>query len=465
MLAIGLALALLPLSWLLIAVPGAILLVATLVQPQLALCLLCFAIPFGSLFEFNIGGITVGVTEGLVGLMMAAWIARSIALRETGWTWPRLSGALALFVGATLLSLLNATALPFAFKEIAKWIEFMAVMVFVANAVTRKQSHFVVASLMLAGVAQAALGAYQFFTQSGPEFFVLRGRFLRAYGTFEQPNPYAGYLGLIAPLAFAIAISWIGQRAPTGNAKPSRIPGWLVWLALFSFAAISVAIGMSWSRGGWLAFGAAFMAVNLARSRKGTALVAVLVALVVLAGLLGTVRVLPESITQRLTSFLPLVGVQDVRGMQVTDENYAALERIAHWQAALDMWRDHPWLGVGFGNYEAAYPEYALPKWPLALGHAHNYYLNIAAESGLLGLVTYLVLWGTALWQTWQVAQRPADRYIRALALGALGMLVHVSVHNVVDNLWVHNMYIHVAIVLGLVQSATTSSSIKPSQE
>ena len=40
------------------------------------------------------------------------------------------------------------------------------------------------------------------------------------------------------------------------------------------------------------------------------------------------------------------------------------------------------------------------------------------------------------------------------------GILVHAHVHNVVDNLWVHNMYIHVAIVLGLVESQFTSHQL-----
>jgi O-antigen ligase len=90
----------------------------------------------------------------------------------------------------------------------------------------------------------------------------------------------------------------------------------------------------------------------------------------------------------------------------------------------------------------------------MALGHAHNYYLNIAAETGLIGLLAYLSLWAAVMWQTIRAQLQASDPLSQALALGALGILVHVSVHNVVDNLWVHNMYVHVAIVLGLVQSS-----------
>jgi O-antigen ligase len=55
------------------------------------------------------------------------------------------------------------------------------------------------------------------------------------------------------------------------------------------------------------------------------------------------------------------------------------------------MARQRPALGVGFGNYEAAYPQYRLMSWPFALGHAHNYYLNLLSETGVAGLAAYLL--------------------------------------------------------------------------
>jgi putative inorganic carbon (HCO3(-)) transporter len=361
-----------------------------------------------------------------------------------------------------MLSLTNATALPPALKEIVKWVEVLGVMLFVTNAVSARASRVAVACLLLAGDAQALLGTYQFFARSGSEFFRI-GRFVRAYGTFEQPNPYGGYLGQIAPLALALSLSLLDPSGPRRRPRAglrSRAPyRWLQWLALGSFILISAAIGMSGSRGAWLAFALAFAAVNLIRSRRGAVL---FVALIGLAALLATVsgaRLLPRSVEQRLTSFLPFVTVRDVTAIEITDENYASVERLAFWQAALAMWRDHPWLGVGFGNYQASYGRYALPKWPMALGHAHNYYLNVAAETGLVGLVAYLILWGAAFWQTGKAMRGARTPYARAVALGTLGMLVHVSAHNLVDNLWVHNMYIQTAILLGLVYASAYNVS------
>ena len=63
------------------------------------------------------------------------------------------------------------------------------------------------------------------------------------------------------------------------------------------------------------------------------------------------------------------------------------MERMAHWQSAWYMFLDHPWNGLGLGNYPAAYPAYQLlSNFKDPLGHAHNLYLNILAESGVSGL-------------------------------------------------------------------------------
>ncbi len=447
LLAIGAALALLPLRWLVVAVIGVIAGVGMVIRPALALLPLAFAIPFGSIYEINLGGITVGITEVLIGLFIVAWLARAVALRETeretGWHRPIICLPLLVFIGTTLFSLLNATALPFALKELAKWLEVLGIVLLVAN-LDRCARLWVIAALLLAGAAQAALGIYQFLTRSGPEGFILMGRFMRAYGSFEQPNPFAGYLGLVAPLGFAFAMTLFERKTALST------PRWLGWLALGSLVLTTMGIVMSWSRGAWLAFAAALGAMNMLRSRRGALLFTLLVLLIALAGLLGSLRLLPTAIIQRLTSFVPFATVQDVRAAEITDENYAVLERLAHWESALAMWRDHPWIGVGFGNYDVAYPTYALPKWPMALGHAHNYYLNIAAETGLLGLIGYLALWGSAGWNLVQAIRCAPDASSKALALGAFGMLIHVSVHNLLDNLWVHNIYIYVAMVLGL---------------
>jgi putative inorganic carbon (HCO3(-)) transporter len=444
-LTVGLSIALLPLTLAGGAVLGGIVFLITLIRPEVGLYLLILAVPFGSVREITISGFTVGAAEALVGLVLAGWLARMVAAREIKTTHPPLLLPLLIFLSAILLSLTGTLSVKYSFKEILKWLEVLGIYLFVANAIEREQAKVVVLLMLLAGVGQALLGFYQFFGRVGPPAFAILGRFVRAYGTFEQPNPYGGYLGLVLPLAFGVLL---------GNGK---LRGWRYWIldigrlvAVLGLATMGAALLMSWSRGAWLGFAAALSFMNLAHSRRAAALSALLCLLVASMLLLGSFQALPQAIVQRFTGFLPYLRVFDVRGVKLTDANYAVVERMAHWQAAWGMFNDRPWLGVGIGNYEPVYPAYSLPGWTEPLGHAHNYYLNIAAEAGLIGLAAYLVLWGSAFWQAWKVI-RATQGYWRGIAVGILGVITHLSVHNFFDNLYVHNMYLHVAMLLGLL--------------
>jgi len=418
----------------------------TLVRPQLGVLLVALSVPFGSLRQVRLGVMNVGVTELLVALVLAAWLVRKLARRELSVEWPSLTLPLVLFLAVLCLTALGSASLQHSIKEIVKWVEVLALYVLVANEVSRRWRRVLVAVLLGTGALAAVQGIAQFMFQLGPEEFVLFGRFMRAYGTFEQPNPYAGYLGLTLPVAVGMIFAGF---VTTGERIPTR---WLVW-AGGTGVLMAAALVMSWSRGAWLgaaaALGVMVIAV-VARSGRAAVLGLVFVLLLAYLVLASGLSFLPPSVVQRFSDFVPYLGVVDVRGMEVTDANYAVLERMAHWQSAMDMWTDHPWLGVGIGNYEVAYAQYALPQWSLPLGHAHNYYLNIGAEAGFLGMLAYLGLWAVALLQSWRAA-RTASGWTWGVALGVLGVLVHLSVHNVFDNLFVHAMYLQLAILLGLI--------------
>lgn len=439
---VGLAIALLPLTLAGVAVLSSIVLLATLIRPECGLYALIFAVPFGSVREIAVGGFTVGVTEALMGLILAAWLAKMITTREIKTIHPPLLLPLLTFLGAILLTLMGTLSLRYSLKEILKWLEVLAIYLFVVNVINREKTKAVVIFVILAGIGQALLGFYQFFGRVGPEHFMLLDHFVRAYGTFQQPNPYGGYLGLVLPLAYGLLLG--SRDLKTSNFR------YLIPLSILSSVLIGAALVMSWSRGAWLGFAAAFIIVNIVYSHRSAALFALVCFLVASLLLLEDFHLLPGAIVQRLTDFLPHVGVFDVRGVEVTDANYALVERMAHWQAAWEMFNDRPWLGVGIGNYEPVYPAYALPGWEEPLGHAHNYYLNIAAEAGLVGLAAYLFLWGTAFREAWR-AIRISEGHWRAVAVGILGVLTHLSVHNLFDSLYVHSMQVHIAILLGLL--------------
>ena len=185
--------------------------------------------------------------------------------------------------------------------------------------------------------------------------------------------------------------------------------------------------------------------------RRRLAGVGLAIAVLALGAILWVGGLVPASIAARVTNTLDeFVGFGDVRGVFVTNENFSTVERMAHWQAALSMASARPLTGIGLGNYEIVYPDHALARWPHALGHAHNDYLNILAETGIIGLALALVGWGLIV--GWTVrALRVHSPVLNGLALGLLGTWTHLAVHSLFDKLTVNNLFLHIGVMLGLL--------------
>jgi O-antigen ligase len=224
----------------------------------------------------------------------------------------------------------------------------------------------------------------------------------------------------------------------------------------------------SWSRGAWLAAAAAAGvmvaagAVGLLRPPvrgRAAALAWLTLVLVLALPATGLSARLPSSIAGRLGSIADTFAIWGVGDAEVDDASFATIERVAHWEAAAAMWAEEPWLGQGPGHYEAAYSAHRLPRWSEPLGHAHNYYLHMLAEAGIVGLAGYLLFFGAALVLAIRRAVRPRSPTEGALALGLLGVLAAVAVHSLVDNVFVHETTIYLGLVLGATVAAGESLS------
>ncbi|HOU23232.1 MAG TPA: O-antigen ligase family protein [Anaerolineae bacterium] len=450
---LGAALAVLPIKWAALLLIGSIAGVGDLIRPALTLCLLPFAVPFGSLREVTLGPISVGGAELLLAVLVGTWLAQSVSRRRIVVPRAPLMLPLAIFLAALLLSVLAATSLELSGKEIVKWVEVMLIYGLVAQETDDRLGRWIVWAMLAAASAEAALGIYQFLFRVGPEGFVLFGRFMRSYGHFAQPNPFAGYLGLCFPLAYALSLDSLPRLARVLRGHASQLPAALLPLA--AAAVTGAAMLTSWSRGAWVGLAASVATVTLLRSRRALLLSGVAGVCLALVLAMGGGRFIPAALVQRTADLIPLASGVDLAHVEVNDANWAILERMAHWQAAAAMFNDHPWLGVGTGNYPVAYPRYAVGRWRDPLGHAHNYYLNVAAEAGLVGFVAYVLLVTACLLEAWRVIRRTRGTgWWNAVALGVLGILVHLSVHNLFDNLYVHSMNVQLGLALGLLALA-----------
>ncbi len=413
------------------------------------------------LMPFSIGQATFLLFAG-------AWLLRGLVRREI--RWPALPitipFALYLFAAALSVSVSHPASPKDGATELLKWIEMYLIAGIVVDAARRKRLGWVIATLFLVGAAQAAVGFWQFqFRGHGPEAFKILGDHYRAYGTLEQPNPFGGFMGIVWPIAAMVALeAGNNLRSSAFNLRNLRS---VFLLASATAAATLTALFLSFSRGAWLGAAAAGLAMLVLWPRKrwlgltlaGGGLAALFA--------LYNFGLLPSFIASRFADVGDFVQVYDVRGIHINDANFSIVERLAHWQAAVNMANANPIFGVGFGNYEAAYKEYRLVKWQYALGHAHMIYLNVLAETGAVGLAAYLILWGAIIALTVRVIARkdPSGfgnpkglNFDRALAIGLLGCWVHLATHQLLDNLYVGNIPLYLGALFGVLCTLCAAS-------
>jgi O-antigen ligase len=136
----------------------------------------------------------------------------------------------------------------------------------------------------------------------------------------------------------------------------------------------------------------------------------IIVAVILGVALVSLAGYLPDSVFQRVED----TQTVDKKGNEEIDPSTAS--RFEIWAAAMNMYRDHP-LGVGFHKFSYELGNYA----PAFKGFdAHNFYVRTFAESGPLGLLTFLLVVRTLFRITSFVRKNcpPEDSETRALAYG-----------------------------------------------
>ena len=86
--------------------------------------------------------------------------------------------------------------------------------------------------------------------------------------------------------------------------------------------------------------------------------------------------------------------------MTITDPNTLSTQsRLQIWQVAWQAFKEYPLTGIGANRFGLYYLEHRPPNaLEPAAAHAHNLFLNLLAETGILGTAAFLILWGAIVW-------------------------------------------------------------------
>lgn len=429
---------------------------AVIIEPALGIAGAVLSVPIQDLVALP-GGLTV--TQLVVVLATGAWLLRVLAHPDRplqlAWQWLWL-----VWLGWQLACVVLARySLADALQQWARWVAaWLAFTLAVATTTGPRRTWLLLGSLLIAPTLAALLGIGQFLTAYGPpSFLILGGRFARAAATFGKPNPFGGYMNMAWPLAATLAW-WAARRARAGGRWQPRALG-LAGLLGASAGLLVGGLFASYSRGGWIGAVVAAFGMALVAGRRSAAWAVGALVAGLLVGLLGAFSALPPVVSARLGAISDNLRIFDAGRVTVTADNFAVVERMAQWQAGWRMWQSSPLVGIGPGNYSAAYPSFFVGRWSELQGHAHNYYIHTLAESGVVGLALYLALMAVMFAQAVRLCQRGRGTVWGAVGLGGCGIMLAVAGHNLFENLHVLNLGIQLSgvwavIVVGLRQVA-----------
>ncbi|MGE0132050.1 MAG: O-antigen ligase family protein [Blastocatellales bacterium] len=294
--------------------------------------------------------------------------------------------------------------------------------------------------LIFFGLALAVFALVQRFTWNGKYFWMFEPSVPppAPFGPFVNHNHFAGYVEMIAPIPAALIL----RRAVRGE-----------FSFLYGFATVmmGLAVVMSLSRGGMISLVAGLMFVAAfgikpaanesfgVRRRGGYSpsnplkwpvafsRIGAMVVMVFTIGV-GVWWVGADSVIKRMQ-----------KGELVMDAPSKDPAKETFFQSRGWIWRDtaamirENWVtGIGLGAYHTAYPIYSTRDGTLVVSQAHNDYLQILADGGILGAVI-------ALWFIFLVARdtvrasRHGNPLMAGMAVGAAGGLFALLVHSLFD--------------------------------
>ncbi len=268
----------------------------------------------------------------------------------------------------------------------------------------------------------------------------------RVFSTLGQPNWLAAWIVALLP------VTWAGIIETKFETKNLRLWTYLSISVLFTWTLI-----FTKSRSGLLGFAVAifiFGGLTIWKKFKKVERLAAPVSVIGLSflmiGLISGTQYTPSLYS--LVNHSTIQPIDQAQGPALeTGGTESGVIRAIVWKGAVQIWQHYPIFGTGVETFAYSYPMFRpaehnlVSEWDFIYNKAHNEYLNLAANTGSFGLLSYLFLIGSSIYMIVKISnkyQYPINTNPQSEALGIWNLkLVLIGIISGYSSLLVTNFF------------------------
>ncbi|MFQ5786945.1 MAG: O-antigen ligase family protein, partial [Thermodesulfobacteriota bacterium] len=334
---------------------------------------------------------------------------------------------------------------PYSTKtEFFKVLAYIGMFFLITNTPGMRINRIVVV-IVSVGFCISLLGILQKLTGTKDIYWVRDASYSTHFGPYVNRNHFAGYIGMVIPVALGLLVSRFASVAFFKNADRRSIAAkfqshfFANLLLTFVIVIMISALFLSLSRGGIMSFAVAVVAF------------CTLIGFTRLRTIMGRGWRIMASVIVITFVFLMWLGLDPVLNRF---SNLSPGVRNDVYLDTINMTKNFPIYGTGMGTFQYIYPGYKTLQNQLYYDHAHNDYLELISDSGLVGFV--VVLSGIIMF-FWKTLARWWERrhyYAKGVASGGVCSVIAILAHSFTDfNLHIPANALFLSIILGLTHN------------
>lgn len=285
------------------------------------------------------------------------------------------------------------------FSKLMQNAMFFFVLVDTLN--TERRFKTIIYILFLSSLLLGIDGIYQHFTCK--DFIRHRPYYdlPRIHATFPTPNDFGCYIYSIMPFTLVYFFTKF-------KLKLSRFLFLALFLLLFTCLILTI------SRGAWFAFLASILFMSMWIHHLGIFL------LVLGIFIIATQQFYGPYLKERLRNFFVFLDT-------------SSIDRRIIWQTAWKMFVFRPLIGVGLGTFMFNFKKFVIAGYPHGASYAHNCYLQIASETGILGLISFLFIITLFFYHGIKALNSQAKTFFWYVLLASLAAMLGYALQMTVD--------------------------------